>query len=657
MAQQPGPSGGFAHSMDSDIGGQLPRVVSPDASGTGVEEGETKNQPNRVLPNAGDGGLGNRPGTSGPALRTHRPFGLKSGEKTAGLAPNDYRQKYAEDPLYRELEDEARVWHVYNDESAIFDNDMLIESGDSLDILLVFAGLFSGVLTTFVSQTSQALSPDNTAISNSILLELVALQRAQANGTSIDLIPVADLSFTVALSDLWVNGLWFTSLALSLTTALFAVVAKQWLRQYSSFIAGSARDRATIRQFRYKGFDQWGVQFIIGLLPTVLHLSLFLFLAGLVVFLYALDHLIAKVVAGIAVFLCNTYIVMNMLPILVIDPSGWLSAGTQASELFLNFTHSKPSPSDKQNVNIEPSDERLLLRLIQATISQSQQSPKLERPYNFYGYCTLVVAIAACCHPSTFQFGDSRPILAPDKTLNFILNNYTGFEELVVPVWMWLSICLQATRGVNPSIDSAEAMLFSVSSKGTYNTAAERKDIWVWFNQHAIPDSLHRAVNAKESWGGQDSRYDPVPLSAFLAMIQRGTSFDDNSRLPGLKPPCQPLMSHPPHTFTESRHHNTSQASLKGFADTVSPSSMSLAHHPPSAVTQGPSSFPIETLISQAPSAHSVHTLPDAGAHSLHPSVRHLPSMQNHSTEADHLHSPNLPQLLQELPNSSHPLN
>ncbi|KAF8183039.1 hypothetical protein K438DRAFT_1499055, partial [Mycena galopus ATCC 62051] len=201
---------------------------------------------------------------------------------------NDYRQKYAEDPPYKELEDEARVWHVYNDESAIFDNDMLIESGDSLDILLVFAGLFSGVLTTFVSQTSQALSPESTAISNSILLELVALQRAQTNGTSIDSIPAADLSFTPALSDLWVNGLWFTSLALSLTTALFAVVAKQWLRQYLSIITGSACERATIRQFRYTGFDRWGVQLIIGLLPTILHLSLFLFLAGLVVFLYAL---------------------------------------------------------------------------------------------------------------------------------------------------------------------------------------------------------------------------------------------------------------------------------------------------------------------------------------------------------------------------------
>jgi hypothetical protein len=129
------------------------------------------------------------------------------------LAATDYRAKYAEDPPCKELDEEARAWYVYNDESEIFNNDMIIESSDNLDILLVFvclffscllgcliyrtivqAGLFSSVLTTFVAQTSQALSPDNTAVSNSILLELISLQRAQANGTAFEAIPHADTS-------------------------------------------------------------------------------------------------------------------------------------------------------------------------------------------------------------------------------------------------------------------------------------------------------------------------------------------------------------------------------------------------------------------------------------------------------------------------------
>ncbi|KAJ7820172.1 hypothetical protein B0H14DRAFT_2600156 [Mycena olivaceomarginata] len=165
------------------------------------------------------------------------------------LAPNDSRRKYAEDPLYKELDDEARAWHVYNGETTIW----------IFFCFLLALALFSSVLTTFVAQTSQALSPDNTLVSNSILLELVALQRTQANGTSFEFTPCADTSFTVDLSDIRVNGLWFTSLMLSLTTALLAVLAKQWLCQYSSFIAGSARERALIRQCRYASFERWGV--------------------------------------------------------------------------------------------------------------------------------------------------------------------------------------------------------------------------------------------------------------------------------------------------------------------------------------------------------------------------------------------------------------
>ncbi|KAJ7367061.1 hypothetical protein DFH08DRAFT_836464 [Mycena albidolilacea] len=279
----------------------------------------------QAVPRTGDEAIGVRRGAGGKGRHDPFPrtrFGLNAdqlrGQASKG-APRDYKQKYAEDPPYRELvPDDARVWLVYNDESTIFDNDMIVESGDNLDILLLFAGLFSAVLTTFVAQTSQALSPDNTAISNSILLELVALQRAKANGTSFDSIPAADISFTMSSTDIWVNGLWFTSLALSLSTALLAVLAKQWLRQYSSFIAGSARTRALIRQFRYACFDKWGVRLIISLLPTVLHLSLFLFKVGLVVFLFPLNRTLARVVACITGFLCGIYIITHVLPILTI---------------------------------------------------------------------------------------------------------------------------------------------------------------------------------------------------------------------------------------------------------------------------------------------------------------------------------------------------
>ncbi len=79
--------------------------------------------------------------------------------------------------------------------------------------------------------------------------------------------------FVPATTDVWVNGLWFTSLFLSLTTALVAVLVKQWLHHYVALPSGTSRDRSFTRQFRYAGFQKWHVQVVIGLLPVLMHLA------------------------------------------------------------------------------------------------------------------------------------------------------------------------------------------------------------------------------------------------------------------------------------------------------------------------------------------------------------------------------------------------
>ncbi|PBK83156.1 hypothetical protein ARMGADRAFT_875351, partial [Armillaria gallica] len=201
----------------------------------------------------------------------------------------DYEQKYPEDAPYEETAPAARVWRTYQDESRIHDTNMVEEFRDSVDVLLVFAGLFSAVITTFVAQTYQNLQADYTAMSASLLYESVLIQRAIANGSSVNAIAPSPLNPTIAFvpatTDVWVNGLWFTSLFLSLTTALVAVLVKQWLHHYVALPSGAPRDRSFIRQFRYSGFQKWHVRIIIGLLPVLMHLALAIFCVGLVVFL------------------------------------------------------------------------------------------------------------------------------------------------------------------------------------------------------------------------------------------------------------------------------------------------------------------------------------------------------------------------------------
>lgn len=141
------------------------------------------------------------------------------------------------------------------------------------------------------------------------------IQRAMANGTSIESIPPAETTSGPSRGDVWVNGLWFISLTLSLSTALFAVLARQWFHQYTAIPSGSFRDRALTRQYRSEGLTEWRVLVLISLLPVLLHIALGLFLVGLVVFLMPLNPAIAWTVAGITFLVYIIYMICNILPL------------------------------------------------------------------------------------------------------------------------------------------------------------------------------------------------------------------------------------------------------------------------------------------------------------------------------------------------------
>ncbi|KZV91448.1 hypothetical protein EXIGLDRAFT_615663, partial [Exidia glandulosa HHB12029] len=97
----------------------------------------------------------------------------------------------------------------------------------TLDILLIFAGLFSAVATAFVVESYKLLQPDNEAYIASALQALVLA----ANGTR-PLPALAPAQSSPSSLSRWINGLWFTSLMLSLTVALLCILVKQWLGEY-----------------------------------------------------------------------------------------------------------------------------------------------------------------------------------------------------------------------------------------------------------------------------------------------------------------------------------------------------------------------------------------------------------------------------------------
>ncbi|KAF8885843.1 hypothetical protein CPB85DRAFT_1442034 [Mucidula mucida] len=245
-------------------------------------------------------------------------------KQAASNDSSDYEQKYPADEEFKEMTPAARVWIVYNDEAMKYVIESVEDWRDGLDMLLVFAAIFSAVVTTFLVQTCQDLRVDYGEVTAMLVLELIKLEFELAKGASPkDLSPPSSMtavsSFHPKRSDLLVNELWFASLGLSLTTALITVLTKQWIHQYMAMPSRSPRHRARTRQFRNDSFQKWHVPLIIGLLPVLMHLALGIFFVGLVMYLYGLSGIIAATLGCIAGLAFLAYFSSNLLPLFFPD--------------------------------------------------------------------------------------------------------------------------------------------------------------------------------------------------------------------------------------------------------------------------------------------------------------------------------------------------
>ncbi|KAJ3837115.1 hypothetical protein F5878DRAFT_230418, partial [Lentinula raphanica] len=234
----------------------------------------------------------------------------------------DYEEKYDPDPLGDEMKENARVWKVYLDEAESHDLEMITGFRDTIDALLVFAALFSAVVTSFIIAAISSLQPDFGKITAILLLEQRDLLRAAGNMTTINSIPKALVDLQNAspgTNDIWINGLFFTSLALSLATALLSVLVKQWLQAYENLPSGNAKERAMIHYFRYTGLINWKVPEIIGILPLILHMSLGLFLIGLSLYVFQLHSTLSWIVIAVTIIAFIIYLGSIILPSIRLD--------------------------------------------------------------------------------------------------------------------------------------------------------------------------------------------------------------------------------------------------------------------------------------------------------------------------------------------------
>jgi hypothetical protein len=118
-----------------------------------------------------------------------------------------------------------------------------------------------------------------------------------------------------AASIVWVNIMWLISFVLSITSTLFATLALPWVRRFTQLHRNlnTSRDRTHIRLLACCGTLRYDIHRAVSIIVVSLHVSLFLFLVGLVVFFFTINILVAIVLSMVVGLFAMIYFTTTIL--------------------------------------------------------------------------------------------------------------------------------------------------------------------------------------------------------------------------------------------------------------------------------------------------------------------------------------------------------
>ncbi|KAG8784221.1 hypothetical protein FRC20_002699 [Serendipita sp. 405] len=151
-----------------------------------------------------------------------------------------------------------------------------------MDTLLVFAGLFSAVVTAFIIQIQQLLNKAPQDRTNELIS--IVIQQLNSSNYKPD---IAD-NFRESGTAVAANLLFFCSLSVALFAALAAILVKQSILSYEHRSKEGSSIQAKARA-RYRAWNALEGAHLLGLIsavPMLLHAGLFLFFAGLIAWLF-----------------------------------------------------------------------------------------------------------------------------------------------------------------------------------------------------------------------------------------------------------------------------------------------------------------------------------------------------------------------------------
>ncbi|KAJ6601402.1 hypothetical protein DFH09DRAFT_562465 [Mycena vulgaris] len=225
----------------------------------------------------------------------------------------------------RDDDPSEKMWSVYMNQVEKH-NKILVECWKAdMDSILIFAGLFSASLTTFIIESYRTLSPASPDPNQATLAQVLQLSQfilSQSNGLNYTITPPLlstsiPQPFVPPTSALICNVLFFLSLGFSLCCALSATLVDQWARNYilATESRPSLHKRARISAYLHLGLRKFQMNTVVEAIPTLLHISLLLFFAGLVEFLRPINMAISNLMLGMLLLFGSLYALITFLPV------------------------------------------------------------------------------------------------------------------------------------------------------------------------------------------------------------------------------------------------------------------------------------------------------------------------------------------------------
>ncbi|KAI0049140.1 hypothetical protein FA95DRAFT_1463779, partial [Auriscalpium vulgare] len=205
-------------------------------------------------------------------------------------------------------------WSVYLTEADKQDKALAENWKGDTDGILIFTGLFSATVATFIVESYKNLQPDSGDLTNAYLAQISQQLVALSNNTQYTPPPLPQ--FHTPGSAVRVNILWFLSLTLSITCALLATLMQQWARRYLQLAQGRSapHKRARMRAYLFEGVATFRLAQAVEAVPALLHVAVFLFFAGLIEFLFTVNLTVAHVMLAVISVAAGAYLLLTVLP-------------------------------------------------------------------------------------------------------------------------------------------------------------------------------------------------------------------------------------------------------------------------------------------------------------------------------------------------------